>query len=122
MLVEENKRGDLGLEHPSINAVFPASLVREPENNNYKLIFQSFFKPIKEMQKATTKEITEGLKPIKKDVDNLLQAITFPAYSSVQAADKETATDKETDVAPYYIGNITESYLRKFITKSETRI
>ena len=78
-----------------------------------------FFKPITETQKATTREITEGLKPIKKGIDNLPQAITFPAYPSIQAADKETATDKEMAVAPYFIGDIAESYLRKFTTRFE---
>ena len=55
-----------------------------------------FSKPMTETQKATTLEITEGLKPIKEGIDNLPQAITFPAFPSIQAADKETATDKET--------------------------
>ena len=73
-----------------------------------------FFKPITETQKATTREITEGLKPIKEGIENLPQAITFPAYPSIQAVD-----DKETIVAPYFIGDIAESYLRKFTTKSE---
>ena len=44
-----------------------------------------FFKPITEMQKATTREITEGLKPITEGIENLPQAITFPAYPSIQA-------------------------------------
>ena len=62
----------------------------------------------------------EGVKPIKEGIDNLLQAIAFPAFPSIQAADKETATDKETVVAPYFIGDIAESYLRKFTTRSES--
>ena len=73
-----------------------------------------FFKPITETQKATTKEITEGLKPIKEGIENLPQAITFPAYPSIQASEGE-----ETFVAPYFIGDIAESYLRKFTTKAE---
>ena len=36
-----------------------------------------FFKPITETQKATTREITEELKPIKEGTENLPQAITF---------------------------------------------
>ena len=73
-----------------------------------------FFKPITETQKATTKEITEGLKPIKEGIENLPQAITFPAYPSIQASEGE-----KTFVAPYFIGDIAESYLRKFTTKAE---
>ena len=37
-----------------------------------------FFKPITEMQKATTREITEGLKPIKEGIENLPQAMQPP--------------------------------------------
>ena len=73
-----------------------------------------FFKLITETQKATTKEITEGLKTIKEDIENLPQAITFPAYPSIQASKGE-----EMFVAPYFIGDIAESYLRKFTTKAE---
>ena len=43
-----------------------------------------FLKPITEMQKATAREITEGLKPIKEGIE----AITFPAYPSIQASEK----------------------------------
>ena len=73
-----------------------------------------FFKPITEMQKAINREITEGLKPIKEGMENLQQAITFPAYPSIQAVEGQ-----ETLVAPYFIGDIAESYLRKFTTKAE---
>ena len=76
-----------------------------------------FFKPITETQKATTREITEGLKPIKEGIENLPQAITFPAYPSIQAS-KEPLEGEETVVAPYFIGDIAESYLRKFTTKA----
>ena len=44
-----------------------------------------FYKPITETQKATAREITEGLKPIKEGIENIPQAITFPAYPSIQA-------------------------------------
>ena len=73
-----------------------------------------FFKPITETQKATTREITEGLKPIKEGIENLPQAIKFPAYPLMQASEGE-----ETFVAPYFIGDIAERYLRKFTTKAE---
>ena len=43
------------------------------------------------------REITEGLRRIKEGIENLLQAITFPAYPSIQAVD-----DEETVVAPYF--------------------
>ena len=77
-----------------------------------------FFKPITEKQKATTRDITDGLKPIKEGIENLPQAITFPAYPSIQAIE-EPPEGEETVVAPYFIGDIAETYLRKFTTKAE---
>ena len=76
------------------------------------------FKPITEMQKATAREIMEELKPIKEGIENLPQAITFPAYPSIQAFEKPLEGE-ETVVAPYFIGDIAESNLRKFTTKAE---
>ena len=73
-----------------------------------------FFKPITETQKATTREITEELKPIKEGIKNLPQAITFPAYPSIQAS-KEPSEGKETQ----YIGEVAEKYLKKFTTKDK---
>ena len=72
------------------------------------------FKLITETQKATAKEITEELKPIKEGIKSLPQAITFPAYPSIEAS-----KEKEKFVEPYFIGDICESYLRKFTTKAE---
>ena len=72
------------------------------------------FKPITETQKATTKEITEGLKPIKEGIENLPQAITFPAYPSRQASEKPL----EGEDTPYF-GEVAEKYLRKFATKDK---
>ena len=43
------------------------------------------FKPVTETQKATAKEITGELKPIKEGIENLPQAITFPAYPTIEA-------------------------------------
>ena len=74
-----------------------------------------FFKPITEMQKATTREITEGLRPIKESIENLPQAITFPAYLSIQASEKPLEGEED---APY-IGEIAKTYLKKFTTKDE---
>ena len=41
------------------------------------------FKPVTETQIATTKELQEGLKPIKEGIEKLPQAIMFPAYPSI---------------------------------------
>ena len=72
------------------------------------------FKPITDTQKAAAKEITEELKPIKEGIESLPQAITFPAHPSIEASN-----EKETFVEPYFIGDIAESYLRKFVSKEE---
>ena len=87
--------------------------MKEPENWNYKPIFQSFLNLLPKHKKATARDITEELKPIKEGIENLPQAIKFPAYPSIQASEEETF------VAPYFIGDIAESYLRKFTTKDE---
>ena len=44
------------------------------------------FKPVTETQKATAKEITGKLKPIKEGIKNLPKAITFPAYPSIEVS------------------------------------
>ena len=72
------------------------------------------FKPITETQKTTAREITEELKPIKEGIENLPQAITFPAYPSIQAFE-EPLEGEDTQ----YIGEVAEKYLRKFATKGE---
>ena len=59
------------------------------------------------------REITEGLKPIEEGIEKLPQAIAFPAFPTI------TAADKETTVAPYYISDKAESYHRMFTAKYE---
>ena len=68
-----------------------------------------FFKPITETQKATAKEITEELKPIKEGIEKIPQAITFPAFPSIDTSKEEILK----------LGPVAEKYLRKFATKSE---
>ena len=72
------------------------------------------FKPVTETQKATAKEITEELKPIKEGIENLPQAITFPAYPSIQAFEEPIEGEDA-----QYIGDIASAYLKKFATKDE---
>ena len=67
-----------------------------------------FFKPITETQKVTTREITEGLKPIKEGTE----AIKFHAYPSIQAFEKPLE-GKDTQ----YIGEVAEKYLRKLLQR-----
>ena len=74
------------------------------------------FKPITETQKTTTREIMEGLRPIREGIENLPQTITFPGFPSIQAFEKPPEGEEDTQ----YIGAVAEKYLRKFATKSET--
>ena len=75
-----------------------------------------FFKPITETQKATAKEITEQLKPIREGIEEAppQRAITFPAYPSIKATSEPT---ERKDVQ--YIENTAANALRKFIRKDE---
>ena len=52
------------------------------------------YKSITETQKATAREITEGLKPIKEGIENLPQAITFPPMQPLGEASGERSIGK----------------------------
>ena len=84
---------------------------RELENNNYKMTFQSFLNLLPKHKKLQRERLRKNLK---EGIENLPRAITFPAYPSIQAVEGE-----ETIVAPYFIGDIAESFLKKFTTKDE---
>ena len=66
-----------------------------------------FFKPITETQKATAKEITEELKPIKEGIENLPQAISFPAYPSIDIPKEDILQ----------LGPTAVNALKQFLTK-----
>ena len=68
-----------------------------------------FFKRITETQKATAKENTEELKPIKEGIIDLPQAITFPSYPSIELPKKEIQT----------FGEVATNALLNFATKNE---
>ena len=59
-----------------------------------------FYKPITETQKATAREITEGLKPIREGIENLPQAITFPP---TQPIGKEEEEENIGEIAKKYL-------------------
>ena len=67
------------------------------------------FKPITETQKAAAKEITGELKPIKEGIKSLPQAITFPAYPSIEVSKEGIQTFEKVAV----------NALLKFVTKDE---
>ena len=67
-----------------------------------------FYKRITKTQKATVREITEGLRPIREGIENLQQAITFPSTQPLGEASGEEE--------PPYIGEIAGKYLNRPIT------
>ena len=54
-------------------------------------------------------------KDISLGIENLPQAITFPAFPSIQASEKPLEGEDT-----QYIGEVAEKYLRKFTTKGES--
>ena len=63
-----------------------------------------FYKPITETQKATTREITEGLKPIREGIEKLPEAIQ-PIVKATEEEEEEEEDDEE------LIGEIAKDYL-----------
>ena len=77
-----------------------------------------FYRPITETQKATTREITEGLKPIREGIEKLPQSITFPPTQPLGKAteeeeDEEDEEDKEEEEEDESVGEIARHYLNK---------
>ena len=62
-----------------------------------------FYKPITETQKATTKEITEGLKPIREGIEKLPEAIQ-PIVKATEEEEEEEEEDES-------VGKIAKGYL-----------
>ena len=62
-----------------------------------------FYKPITETQKATAREITEGLKPIREGIEKLPQAMQPIGEAKAEASGKEEPLD---------LGEIAKEYLK----------
>ena len=64
-----------------------------------------FYKPITETQKATTREITEGLKPIKEGIEKIPEAILTITEEEEEDKEEEHEEDRELvgDTAYYYL-------------------
>ena len=50
--------------------------------------FSKFYRPITETQKATAREITEGLKPFREGIEKLLQAMQLIGEATGEASGK----------------------------------
>ena len=81
-----------------------------------QLGFEKIFKPITETQKTTTKEITEGLKPIKEGIEKLPKTIPSieppPPYEVPFADEYEVPGEKKLDEKniPGYIEKTEDGY------------
>ena len=67
-----------------------------------------FYKPITETQKATTREITEGLKPIREGIEKLPEAIQ-PLGKATEEEEDEEEEEEEDELS---VGEIAEEYLK----------
>ena len=65
-----------------------------------------FYKPITETQKATAREITEGLKPIREGIEKLPEAMQ-PLGKATEEEEEEEEEEK-----PLGLGEIAEEYLK----------
>ena len=72
-----------------------------------------FYRPITETQKATMREITEGLRPIREGIENLPQAIKFPPIQLLGEASGEAASKEAPEVSPEDLGEIAYNYLHR---------
>ena len=67
-----------------------------------------FYRPITETQKATTREITEGLKPIREGIEKLPQAMQPIGEATGEATEEEEEEDDEE-----LVGEIAYEFLNK---------
>ena len=69
-----------------------------------------FYRPITETQKATAREITEGLKPIREGIEKLPEAITFP---TTQPTEEEEEEEEEEGEEEEKLGDIAYKFLNR---------
>ena len=64
-----------------------------------------FYKPITETQKATTREITEGLKPIKEGIEKIPEAIQTIVEEEEEEEEHEEDRELVGDMAYFYLNS-----------------
>ena len=74
-----------------------------------------FYRPITALQKATTKEITEGLRPIKEGIENLSLDKKVSTYEKLvkTITELEKEEEEEEEEEDVLIGDIANKYLSK---------
>ena len=68
-----------------------------------------FYRPITETQKATTREITEGLKPIKEGIEKLPEAMQSIGEATGEATEEEEEEEDDEEL----VGEIAYEFLNK---------
>ena len=71
-----------------------------------------FYRPITETQKATAREITEGLKPIREGIEKLPQAMQ-PIGEATGETPEEEKEEEEPEASPENLGDIAYIYLHR---------
>ena len=79
-----------------------------------------FYRPITETQKATAREITEGLKPIREGIEKLPQAIQPIAEATGEEEEEEY--DEEDEEEEELVGEIAYEFLHKPFSDKTFRI
>ena len=97
-------------------------VARKVGESEYQTGLTKLFKPVTEAQKATTKEITEAQKataekitsellPIKKSIEGLPEAISFPTFPALELSKEELIK----------IGPIARKYIQSNLGRTTTR-
>ena len=72
-----------------------------------------FYKPITETQKATAREITEGLKPIREGIEKLPEAIQPIVKATEEKEEEEQEEEEEEEDDEELVGKIAKNFLDK---------
>ena len=72
-----------------------------------------FYRPITETQKATAREITEGLKPIREGIEKLPQAMQPLGEAPEEEEDEEEEEEEVEEEEDESVGEIARHYLNK---------
>ena len=72
-----------------------------------------FYRPITETQKATAREITEGLKPIREGIEKLPEAIQPLGKATEEEEEEEEEDEEEEDEEEEFVGKIAYKFLNK---------
>ena len=106
-IIDPNKRDLIVKEYLKLRKNIQDNMLRERTGEQQlQTDLSKFFKPITETQKATAREITEGLKPIKEGIEKLPQA-TQP----LREAPEEEEEEEEGEEPLPYIGKIVKKFL-----------